>query len=77
MTSTYTVEIQASTASGEVWQTVHPAETVDAPAWTAEDVARVTASNQTVVEGDNWRVCVWAGADTGADPAYVLHAADL
>lgn len=71
----YTVEIQA-TDDGEIWQAVHSAETITADEAAkmgyadAADVARDVAAHQDVVEGDGWRVRVWAGEepDLGADP---------
>jgi len=82
MTTTYTVKIEASNEDGTIWQALEPAENIETtqwgPTWTAEDVARATADNQTVAEGDRWRVLVWEGADADEDsePAYVLDAAD-
>jgi hypothetical protein len=76
----YTVEFQASDDSGQVWQAMHPAETVTAfNDETVGQVARFAAGNQDIAEGTNWRVAVWDGrdADTGTDPVYVLYAADV
>ena len=72
----YTIEIQA-TDDGEIWRTIDSPETVtdleaaDMGYASAADVARDTAYNQTIAEGDGWRVRVWEGEDpdTGAEPA--------
>lgn len=79
----YTVEIQASNDQREVWQALMPAETVDladyGPGATAETIARDTATNQNVADGDHWRIVVWEGddADTADEPAYVLNSEDV
>jgi hypothetical protein len=78
----FTVEIQASNASGDVWQAMMPAEIVrtnegDNDAYDTEDgafeLARDVYNNQNVAEGAGVRVCVWHGdnADTGSDPDVV------
>ncbi len=79
----YTVEIQASNGDDIVWQALMLAENVETgawgPNWSAEDVARWTADNQTITEDalNGWRVCVWLGADadTGMEPAAVYYPA--
>ena len=80
---TYTVEIQASNADRDIWQALAPAETVT-EVGTAGEIAQMVALNQNVADGDNWRVCVWDGADadTGVEPAHIwepprLDLADL
>lgn len=76
--TTFTVEIQASNADGSIWQALYPAKTINTvswgDAWTAEDVAKWTADNQTVAEKP-YRIPVWEGgaADTGTEPAYILY----
>jgi len=73
--SEYTVEIQAGDERGDVWQALHPAETVTAlEGESAEQIAAFAATNQTVADGGNWRVCVWEGADadTGSEPVHIL-----
>lgn len=68
----YTAEIQASTPDGNVWQALHPAETVFAkPGETAQDIAEWVAGNQTIADGGNWRVVVWRGEDMGAEPTHI------
>lgn len=69
--TTYTVLIECSPDDRlEIWQAVHPSETVR-DSGTARDVASAVAHNQTIVEGQNWRVRVWTGAnaDTGVPAA--------
>lgn len=79
MTTTYTVKIEASNQDQDIWQALQPSENIETaqwgPDWTAEDVARTTADNQTVADGSNWRILVWLGADAdeGSDPAYVWY----
>ena len=74
MSTMFTVQVEASNPDGTVWQAVNQAETIDPSAWggdwSAQEVAETTAANQTVAEGTNWRVQVWAGADadTSTDP---------
>lgn len=73
---TYTVQIQASNEAGTTWQALAPAETVTDPiADSIEQLAQDVAVNQTIADGDNWRVCVWRGADadTGVEPDYILN----
>lgn len=72
----YTVVVEASNEDGTIWQALEPAENIDTAAWgdkpwTAEEVAAVTASDQNIADGENWRVRVWEGqdADTGTEPA--------
>lgn len=74
--STYTVVIQASDADGDIWQALHPAETITT-ADSAEQVARDVAQNQNLAEGTGWRVRVWLGddTDTATEPAAEYHAA--
>ena len=80
----YTIEIQA-TDDGEIWQTIDSPETVtdldaaDMGYTSAADVARDTAYNQTIAEGEDWRVRVWEGEDPdlGADPAGECYPTDL
>lgn len=71
----YTVVVEASNADGTIWQALAPAETAEGD--TTESVAQWTATNQTVADGDNWRVLVWDGADadTNAKPAYEYYPA--
>jgi prevent-host-death family protein len=66
----FTVEIQAPNANHTVWQALAPAETVT-DYTNAADLARDTALNQNIADGDNWRVVVWEGEDTGIQPAYI------
>lgn len=63
----FTVVVEAE--AGENWQAVQPAE--NASGDSAAEVATWVASNQTVADGDSWRVRVWAGhnADTDTEPA--------
>ncbi|HLS74094.1 MAG TPA: hypothetical protein VK046_10010 [Actinomycetaceae bacterium] len=73
----YTIAIQG-TDDGKGWQTMSPtpetvteSEAADMGYVDAADVARDTAYNQTIAEGEGWRVRVWEGEDpdTGAEPA--------
>jgi hypothetical protein len=70
--SKYTVQIEGSDDAQEIWQALHPAEAIEADS--GEDAARMTAQNQNVAEGPNWRVLAWAGDTAGtsstADFAY-------
>lgn len=52
--TTYQIEIQASNAEGDIWQTMHldSIATDQDPADLAADVA----ANQNIAEGDGWRV---------------------
>lgn len=69
----FTVQIEA-TSDGTAWQAIAPSEIVEADLGeTAQDVAEWTASNQTEADGDGWRILVWDGTDTSADPAAVLQ----
>lgn len=72
--STYTVQIEGS-ADGQTWQAVHPAENVSDFDGTAQELADWTATNQTVADGETWRVRVWDGADadTGTEPTAEHH----
>jgi hypothetical protein len=74
--SEYTVLVEAADVDGAEWQPLAPPET--AVGDTAAEVARWTATNQDVAEG-NWRVRVWAGsdADTNADPAAEVYGTTL
>lgn len=68
----FTIEIQAANADRSIWQALAPAETTTGVS--AEKVARDTATNQNIAEGDGWRVVVWDGEDTGAEPAFIQNA---
>ena len=72
----YTVMIEAGDADGAEWQALAPPET--ALGDSAVEVARWTATNQDVAEG-NWRVRVWEGsdADISADPAAQVYSNTL
>lgn len=65
----FTVEIQAGSRDGQIWQAVAPAENVTGD--NAEEVAKWVERNQTVAEEGHWRVQAWVGenADTGTEPA--------
>lgn len=76
-TMTYTVQIEASNEAGDIWQALAPAETFDladwiadwgGTNWTPDQIAQTVAKHQDVADGDNWRVRVWTGADTGIEP---------
>lgn len=70
---TWTVQIEAANASGEIWQALHPAETMQEEA-TAQEVAEMVVQNQTIVDPHDsglWRVLVWAGSDPTGQPTYV------
>jgi hypothetical protein len=84
MSYLFTVSIQASNADGSVWHALHPAENVDTRTWglleaSADDVAEEVARQQEAAVGDNWRVCVWVGADadTSTEPAYIWEPTGL
>jgi hypothetical protein len=66
---TVTIVIEVRGANGD-WQSMHPAETINDPD-PIEDIAAAVAANQTIAEGDDWRVRVWLG-DTTEGP----HAAE-
>jgi hypothetical protein len=70
--SEYTVLVEAGNADGTDWQALAPPEITAGDS--AAEVARWTATNQDVVEG-NWRVRVWDGAnaDTSAAPAAEVY----
>lgn len=76
MTTTYQIEIQASHADGDIWQTMH-LDSVDTDQDPAE-VADAVAANQNIAEGDTWRVRITEidplGDATG--PWIVDHYAD-
>ena len=69
---TYTVQVEAY--GDDIWQALAPAETMDADS--AMDAAHWTATNQDLADGDNWRVCVWFGADTSTEAAHLEYASD-
>lgn len=70
----YTIQIEAASTDGKTWQAIHPAETVEAePGETATDIAKWTASNQTIADGDLWRVVVWEGDDTNGTPDHAHY----
>lgn len=73
--TTYTVQIEASTADGGIWQALAPSEQITSTG-NAEDVAEITAADQNVAEGNDWRVVVWEGDRAEGEPAYVLAGAD-
>jgi hypothetical protein len=62
----YTVIVEELDESADVWEPLAPAETVTNDG-SAEEVARWTASNQTMAAAGNWRVRVWEGADADQD----------
>ncbi len=72
----YTVMVEAGDADGREWLTLAPPSTTVGD--TAVEVARWTATNQDVAEG-NWRVRVWDGrnADISADPAAEVYSSTL
>jgi hypothetical protein len=83
----FTVEIQASNRTGEIWQAVAPAETVDTAADDnavydnddgAVELARDVYNNQTLAD-DHVRVLVWNGAaaDTSTEPDAVYDGAGI
>lgn len=65
----YTVVVEASNEDRTVWQALAPAEALTSTD-RAEDVARWTASNQTLAEGGHWRVRVWEGSGRLAAEIY-------
>ncbi len=70
--STYTVQIEASD-DDQIWYALHESEIGEAE--TARAAAEWTAQNQNIVDDDaNWRILVWEGTDTSADPTYVHYA---
>jgi len=71
-TGEYTVLVEAGTADGADWQALAPPATTTGDS--AAEVARWTAANQDVIEG-NWRVRVWEGsdADTSAEPTAEVY----
>lgn len=72
----YTVLIEAGDAESGQWQPVSPPRITVGDG--AAEVARWTAVNQDVAEG-NWRVRVWdgSGADTSTDPAAEVYSNTL
>jgi hypothetical protein len=68
----YTVLIEAGAADWTDWQPLAPPQTTAGDS--AVEVARWTATNQDVEEG-NWRVRVWDGpdADTSGEPAAEVY----
>lgn len=75
MRTTLTAQIQASNADQTIWQATHAAETVTAfEGETADQIARFVADTADTVDtdGPNWRVVVWAGTNTDAEPVYIL-----
>lgn len=69
----YTVRIDASDEHGEIWQAIHPAETVEADS--ADEAAQWVAQNENIsAQGANRRILVWDGADadTGSTSVFVL-----
>ena len=75
MTTIFTVQIEFSYNDGQIWQATEFPERVEAkPGETAEDIAELTASHQNQSDdSDEWRVVIWDGDDTCADPVHVLY----
>lgn len=65
---TYTIQTEAGNDDGTIWQAVHPSEHVWSDG-TAQDLADEVADNQTVADGDRWRVLIWDGADADTNSA--------
>jgi len=69
----YTIRVETSDESGQVWEPVRPPETVDAE----NDVtAAVTAAATEVTakaSGAFWRVAVWDGANADTSHAPAVH----
>lgn len=66
----YTVEIQAGNEDETIWQAVAPADVIEAnDDDSADDVAWFIGRNQTIADGEHWRVVVWRGEydPTGGD----------
>ena len=63
--ATYTMRVEVGDADGGSWLAVAPSETVEYDG-DPRDLARDVAANQTVADGDDWRVVVWGGGVTSS-----------
>lgn len=72
--------VYQATHEAELFDTDNPPENAPpgAPAFTdAQDLADWVASNQTLIEGESWRVNVWVGdADTSTPPDACTYSYD-
>ncbi len=69
----YTVQIEA-TDDGQIWYALGDPESDERE--NARRAAEDTVQNQNLIDDDydgDWRILVWEGTDTGAEPTYVHY----